>query len=410
MKLSPPTRPSEPLAASGVTPPAGLRPSHLQGRRSRRGSGMSRWYALLVVLPTLLVGGYYAFIAADIYESEARFLVRSRSSGGSATSSGGMLDAAGGGRAAALAGALSGAKPGGDEARAIVSYLESHAALAALQKRIDLIALWRAPEADAIAKLWWEQPQLEWMLWYFRRRVVVDFDPETSVLKLHVHAFRPGDAQALAQAVLAVSEELVNGLNERTVNDTLRAAQEDVRTAEQRMVAAREAMIAFREREQAFDPQATAGGAVTTITALQSALAQARTEFAEKRSFMRPDNPLLQVLQNRIAALQGQISAERQRVTSGAESLTQQVAAYERLELERALADRQLASATDSLEAARSDAIRQHVFVARVADPQLPEWPLYPRAVFNTFTVFISLSVIFGIGWLLVVSAREHAA
>jgi capsular polysaccharide transport system permease protein len=368
---------------------------------------VSRWFALLVVLPTLLVGAYYAFVAADIYESEARFLVRSRSSGGS--SGGGALDAAGGGRAAALAGALSGARPGGDEARAIVSYLESHAALTALQKRIDLVALWRVPEADAIARLWWEQPQLEWMLWYFRRRVVVDFDPETSVLKLHVHAFRAADAQALAQAVLAVSEELVNALNERSVADTLRAAQEDVRTAEQRVIAAREAMIAFREREQAFDPQAAAGGAVTTITALQSALAQARTEFTERRAFMRPDNPLLQVLQNRIAALQAQINAERQRVTSGAASLTQQVATYERLELERALADRQLASATDSLEAARSDAIRQHVFVARVADPQLPEWPLYPRAIFNTLTIFISLAVMFGIGWLLVVSAREHA-
>jgi ABC-type Na+ transport system ATPase subunit NatA len=112
----------------------------------------------------------------------------------------------------------------------------------------------------------------------------------------------------------------INTLNERTISDTQRAAQEDVRVAEQRVVAAREAMIAFREREQAFDPQAAAGGAVTTITALQSALAQARTEFAEKRTFMRPDNPMLQVLQNRIAALRAQIAAERQRVTNGAES------------------------------------------------------------------------------------------
>jgi capsular polysaccharide transport system permease protein len=114
------------------------------------------------------------------------------------------------------------------------------------------------------------------------------------------------------------------------------------------------------------------------------------------------------MLQNRVAALQGQIASERQRVTRGDEALTQQVASYERLELERQLADRQLASAVTSLEQARSDALRQQVFLVRVADPHLPEWPLYPRGTFNTFTVFISLSVLFGIGWLLVVSAREH--
>ena len=49
-------------------------------------------------------------------------------------------------------------------------------------------------------------------------------------------------------------------------------------------------------------------------------------------------------------------------------------------------------------------------FVLRVADPQLPEWALYPRAIFNTLTVLVSLSVLFGVGWLLIVSAREHAS
>jgi capsular polysaccharide transport system permease protein len=225
-----------------------------------------------------------------------------------------------------------------------------------------------------------------------------------------VQAFRPGDAQLLARQVLDISEGLVNRLNERTIADTLRVAQRDVEEAEKRVLAAREAVIAFRERESAFDPAATAGGAVATITALTGALTQARTELNERRVFMRPDNPQLQVIQNRITTLEAQIATERHRVTRGDEALTQQVAAYERLELERQMADRQLASSVSSLEAARSDTLRQHVFITRISDPYLPEYALYPRGVFNTFTLFVSLSVLFGIGWLLVVSAREHAA
>jgi capsular polysaccharide transport system permease protein len=366
--------------------------------------GVRHWFALLVLLPTLIVGAYYVFYAANIYESEARFLVRNRGGGGGG---GGALDALSG-RSGGMA-ALTGARPAMEEARAVGAWITSHAAVTTIRADMDIVDIWRRPEADAIAELWWAEPQLEWLTWYFRRRVLVHLDPETGVMQLRVHAFRPGDAHALAQEVLRRSEELVNTFSARSIGDTLRVAQEDVNKAERRVIAAREALIAFREREQAFDPGSTAAGAVATITQLQAALAQARTEYEERRRFMRPDNPQLQVLQNRVAALQQQIATERSRVTRGDEALTQQVAAYERLELERMMADRELGSAVSSLENARSEALRQQVFVMRVAEPQLPEYPLYPRATFNTLTVFVSLSVLFGIGWLLVVSAREHA-
>jgi len=357
-----------------------------------------------VLVPTTILAAYYAFVAAPIYESEARFVVRNRGPVASAGSAA-ALEGRGGG----MAGAFAASRPGMEEARAVLAYLDSHAVVAAVRRDTDLVALWRPPAADALARLWWAEPQAEWLLWYWRRRVAAEFDPETSVLRLRVQAFRPEDAQVLAQRLLQASESLVNTFTARSIADTLRAAQEDVEKAEARVLAAREAVIAFREREAAFDPQASAAGAMASIAALNNALAQARAEFGERRAFMRPDNPQLQILQNRIASLQLQISTERQRVTRGDEALTGQVAAYERLDLERMLADRQLASAVTSLEQARSDAIRQQVFLVRVADPHLPEWPLYPRGVFNTFTVFLSLSVLFGIGWLLVVSAREHA-
>ncbi|WP_372621523.1 capsule biosynthesis protein [Falsiroseomonas sp.] len=405
MKLSPPTRPSEPLAASGISPQAATRPDRPKPGRRRRRIGARWWFVLLVVLPTLLTAGYYAGFAANIYESEARFQVRNRSGG-----SGGAMDM-GGGRIAAMASALGGvsARPSSEESQAVSAWIDSHAAITALQREIDLVELWRRPEADPIARLWWEEPQLEWLLWYFRRRVEVVFDAETGVMTLRAHAFRPDDAQMLAQQVLRLSEELVNTLSARTVGDAVRVAQEDVAKAERRVIAAREALIAFREREQAFDPTRSATGAVDNIGRLESLLAQTRAELQERRAFMRADNPQVQVLANRIAALQEQIATERGRMTRGSEAVTQQVAGFERLELERQLADRELASTTASLEAARTDALRQQVFILRVADPQLPEWALYPRATFNTLTVFVSLSVLFGVGWLLIVSAREHA-
>ena len=406
MKLSPPTRPSEALTASGLAPPALTQPERQKPRPKRKPIARRWWFLLLVVVPTLITTGYYAFFAANMYESEARFQVRNRS-GLSAS----PLDIPSGpGRTTAMAGALGGGmRPITEESQAVTAWVDSHAAVTSLQREIDLVDLWRRPEADRIARLWWDDPAQEWLLWYLRRRVSIFFDPETGVMTLRALAFRPDDAQLLAQQVLRLSEELINTLSARTVGDSVRVAQEDLAKAERRVIAAREALISFREREQAFDPTRSASGAVDTIAQMQAQLTQARTELQEKRAFMRADNPQIQVLQNRVAALQAQIATERGRVTRGDEALTQQGASFERLDLERQLADRELSSATASLEAARSEALRQQVFILRVADPQLPDWPLYPKAVFNTLTVFVSLSVLFGVAWLLIVSAREHA-
>jgi len=403
MKLSPPTRASEALSSSGIAPP-GARLVSAQAARGGGGIGLRGWFALLVLLPTLLAGVYFYAFAADIYESEARILVRNRT----ASSSPSAADLAGGG-ASRIASFFPTSRTGSEEARAVTSFVDSYAAVAALNRTADLIELWRRPEADVVSRLWWETPDAEWLLWYYRRRVRMTLDPDTGVLVLRTQAFRPADAQLLASQILSLSEGIVNTLSQRTIADALRAGEEELARAEARVVAAREALIAFREREQAFDPQRAAFGAVDNIGRLEAALAQARADLQERRSFMRPDNPQVQLLQNRIAALQEQIATERGRVTRGGEALTQQVAGFERLELERQLADRQLASATATLENARAEAIRQQTFVVRVADPHMPQFAIYPRAAYNTLTIFISLSVLFGIGWLLIVSAREHA-
>ncbi|MFN7307401.1 MAG: capsule biosynthesis protein, partial [Acetobacteraceae bacterium] len=147
---------------------------------------------------------------------------------------------------------------------------------------------------------------------------------------------------------------------------------------------------------------------------LEAALAQARAELTERLKFMRPDNPALQVTRNRIEALERQIAAERTRHTEttiggGGAVLARQLAAYERLMLEREFADKQLASATASLETARIEAQRQQLFLSRIVEPNLAVYPLYPRKFVNVASIFVGLAIAYGIGWLLVVGMREHA-
>ena len=405
MKLSPPIRPSEALPASAVDADAPLPRPRPKPRRARRWAprGPLAWFVLLVLLPTMLVGAYYVTWAADLYQSEARFLVRGRAGSAGGGAAGGLASMLGGGGASST-------RPGMEEASAVVGYIDSVDALAGLRQHLDLVSIWRRPEADAVSRLQYEEPEAERLLRYYRRRVTVEYDIETGLTTLRVLAYRPRDAKDVADNLISLSEALVNRFSARTAEDTIRVAREEVQIAERRVVTAREALAGFREREQALDPTRSAGTALETIARLEGTLAQARAELQEKRSFMRPDNPQIQVLNNRITALSAQIGVERARVTRGDETMIQQLSSYERLQLERDFAERQLASAISSLESARADAQRQHVFLMRVVEPNLPERALFPKAFFNTMTLLVGLSILYGIGWLLVAGAREHAS
>jgi len=377
-------------------------------KRQRWFNGVLRKpFFLLVILPSLLTAGYLYVVAASQYVSEARFVVSSRGGGTDiAAQMAGMRGLAG----AALGGFGGGAAT--SEATSIRDFLTSLDAVTQAHSRLDLISLWQRPEADPLARLWRSEPEL--LARYFNAMVNVSLDPMTNVTTLRVRSFRPEDSKALAEELLQSAEALVNRLSERARNATLQIAHQEAEVAERRVQEARASLVRFREQERELDSAGAVQSAVALRGQLEGQLAQARAELTERLKFMRPDNPALQATRNRIEALERQIIAERSRHTEGAASggegvLSRQLAAFERLMLEREFADRQLASATASLEAARVEAQRQQIFLSRIAEPNLAVYPLYPRKLINLASVFVGLSIAYGIGWLLIVGMREHA-
>jgi len=356
-----------------------------------------RGFLLSVVVPLLIASVYFLAIAADQYVSEARFTIRNQDGAGQSSSPLGEL----------LGGA--GMRSGGDPGLAVRDYLQSVDALNELRRHIDVVPVWRRPEADFLARLWWEDPPAERLLWYMHRMVRVAYEPSTGITVLEVRAFRPEDARAIAERLLLQAENLVNRLSERGRTDRLRLAHEEVALAEQRVLAAREALIAFSERQAALDPAREAAASLEAVIRLEATVAATRAELQERLGFMRPDNPQIQLLRNRIESLEREIADARRRITVGDVAMPQQIATFERLSLQREFADRQLASAIGSLEVARIEANRQQLYLARIVEPNLAEFALHPRTALILFSMAAVLLALYGVGWLIAAGIREHA-
>jgi capsular polysaccharide transport system permease protein len=142
---------------------------------------------------------------------------------------------------------------------------------------------------------------------------------------------------------------------------------------------------------------------------LQGQLASSQGQLAEaiKNS---PNSPQIPLVKTRIASLEKLIADERAKVTGDTNSVAATLTEYERLDLRRQLEERMIAAAVSSLESARLEAQRQQLYLETIAQPHLPDYPLYPKRLAYFATVVATCLLGYGTAWVLVAGIREHAS
>jgi capsular polysaccharide transport system permease protein len=370
------------------------RPAGLFGQLFR---SLNIWLWAIVGVPTLAAGVYFFAIASDLYSSEAKFIVRSPKQV-QTSMLGALLQTTGLGRTA-------------DDTAAVQDFIMSRDAVRKLEQQDDLRAILGRPEGDVVARFpgILRRTDFEALFRRYGYFVSVETDTSTGVTSLQVKAFRAEDAQKIATALLTYSEQLINELNERSRRDAVATAQSEVDRAQEQIARVQSELTAYRVQQKMLDPKTTSAVVLELIAQMNTTLATARTQLAELLKDS-PNSPQIPLVKTRIASLENQIAEERAKLSGENNSIVTALTEYERLTLERELAEKALASAFTSLEAARLEAQRQQLYLEPIAQPNLPDYPLYPKRIASFSMVLVSCLVAYGIVWLLVVSAREHAA
>ena len=355
------------------------------------------FFILIVVLPFVAVSFYYLLIATPVYVSEARFVVRSR----------GQAQPAALGSVLQSVGVNLG--QGQTDAYEVHEYMTSRDATGDLVRAQHLRALLSRPEADVLARFPrpFEKPSFENLFRSYKRFVVVGYDSNTGISTLRVKAFRAADAHAMAEALLDGGEAVVNRLNDRAQTDAVAEARRQVIGAEGQGLRAEAALTAFRNHARLIDPTRSSLAGLELVGKLEGDLATMRAEKAGLIA-SAPDSPQLPVMDRRIKAYAAQIELERSRVAGEADSLAPQIGEYERLALDRDFAQRSLAAAVTTLEAARLDVHRKQLYLERVVSPNLPDKAEEPRRFLAIVMVLVSALLAYGTVSLLIAGLREH--
>jgi capsular polysaccharide transport system permease protein len=356
------------------------------------------WLWVFVFLPTLIAGIYYFGIASDQYMSETRFIVRSQA----------HVDT-GGGLGSLLQGV--GLSRSQDDTFSVHDFIMSRDAVRSLEKNNDLRDVFDRPGADFVTRFpgLFSGDSFEAMFKHYSHFVDVAYDSSTGVSTLQVRAYRPEDAQNISLALMAYSEQLVNKLNERAENDSLQTARHEVALAEQREADIQNQLTGYRLREQMMDPKTTSTGIYDVLKQITAARVTAATELADLLKDS-PSSPQIPMLKTRVATLDKQIEEERTKISGQGNSVVSKLSEYERLSLQRELAEKSLASAEMSLQTARIEAQNQQLYIEHIVQPNLADYPLYPKRIVSFLTVLATCIIAYGIAWLLIAGVREHAS
>jgi capsular polysaccharide transport system permease protein len=160
------------------------------------------------------------------------------------------------------------------------------------------------------------------------------------------------------------------------------------------------------------DPMASAQSLGDTLSILRQDLVNARVQLESARASVHPDAPQIKVLSAKCEILAGQITALEARVTSAdlnspASSIL--LAEYDRLDVERGLAQQAVELAEKELNEAYTTAMSHHIYLVSFQDPTIPQKALNGQ---RGWAIFAVSSSAFGL-WLLFALAfaqlRDHA-
>ncbi|WP_390886498.1 capsule biosynthesis protein [Campylobacter lanienae] len=339
---------------------------------------------------------YYTFIAADRYVSEVSLSVKS-TDGSSPISLSGIES---------LVGVASSST---EDIKLLQEYIKSFDMLQKLDEKINLRSLYEKQKIDLFFRIY-SSTSKESYLKYYRDRIHILFDDATGLLNVAVESFSPEDARIISAAILEESERFINEISHNIAREQLRFAQGELESAKQKYKDAKNELLAFQNEYGVFDPQSLAKTKAGFITEIELQISKKETELNTMRSYLNDNAPEIVALKAELRAHKEQLEKEKSKVASNAsqDKLNDVVAQFEALYLNLSFAEDVYKTAITAVETTRIEIGRKAKQVVVIQSPYVPDSAAYPNKMYNIITIFVILTLIFGVVRLVRAIIDEH--
>jgi capsular polysaccharide transport system permease protein len=365
------------------------------------GGALWKSFLLCVLVPSLCYLIYAGFFASDEYVAEARLTVRAsqeqKTSGLDASS---IISKITGGSSRSTV----------QDAFIVVNYIKSRALVADLGGRDYLEKIYSGHDADYFSRLE-KGADLEELWKYWKSKAKVSLDTMSGIITLQVQAYTPEDATKITQAVVDLSEQLVNNVSKRSRSDSVERGEAEVKLAAKKLAESRRQLLDFRNKNVLIDPLTQAKSIGEMIGKLTLERLDVDNNLQSMSGVLAADSPSQRMQRTRLATLDQQIAALRQKLTNSKadDTVSALLGTFEELQLSEKFNEKMYEVAQASYEKARQEREKQLLYLVVVVRPTTPESATYPQVALSSGLLFSSLLILWGIGALLVAAIKDQA-
>jgi capsular polysaccharide transport system permease protein len=229
-------------------------------------------------------------------------------------------------------------------------------------------------------------------------------------MTIRTQGFTPEIAKAVNQEVVAISERFINESSHRLARDQMSFAESELKNARSQLDNVRERILVFQAEHGILDPTAQAMANTGLTAELQAMHARYEAELKGLQAYLNDDAPQIETLQAQIAGIRQQLLTERRRGITNDDGVSLNVLAgrYQELLAELEFVSDAYRGALTALEAARIESTRKLKSLVLVESPPLPESAEYPRRIYTLTAMLMGLTLLYGIGRLIVATIEDH--
>jgi capsular polysaccharide transport system permease protein len=267
----------------------------------------------------------------------------------------------------------------------VLDFVRSRDALANLQYKVDVRRRY-ANGGDVLSRF----PSafagiLEDLYKYYSKMIDANINTQTGTAVIKVKAFT-NDAYQINQALLGMSEDMINRFNARAQERGIAEAEHQVAIATERARKITAQLTAYRNQSALIDPGKQAVGVIDIANQMvsQRAALQAQLEAMQRET---PRNPAIPALILRVAAISRQIAKQNDQVVGGSSIIASKLGNYEDLLVAQKFANENLTVANAGLVQACADAQKQQFYLERVVEPNRPDAALLPHRLLSVLMV-----------------------
>ena len=358
------------------------RPTARSARPQRRHYGVIFSFLVMVAVPLALWSAYVAIFARDQFASTVAFTVRSEDAPTASDMLGGLANFS---------------TSNTVDTDILFEYIQSQELVLEIDKQLGLRRLFSENSGFDLVFSLHKDATIEELVDYWQSMVHIAYTPGSGLLEVEAKSFDAETARTIAQAILENSHLMINRLSAIARQDAIRYAAEDLDASVAQLKAIREAITRFRSENQIVDVGADIQAQIGLISSLQQQLAAELVNLELFSRTIQTNDPRRLQSQQRIDAIEHQIREERAKFGSNpagaGEDYAAVLAEFERLTVDRKLAEQKYTNALANYDAAQAKAQRQSRYLATFVFPTLAESPQYPQ---RWILVLIATLVLFG--------------